>query len=115
MFERTLIPLVATLMAAALTVVVLTRTGEPPVIDVPAPPWTRATVENPTGSYRFTTNGWEETANWRINGEESRVKFIDHVHPLTWMLFVILLACGLAILVSDEEHVRRLLPNSKSQ
>jgi len=111
MFSKTFIPLIATLMAIVLVGGgLLLRYDESKNAQIASPPWTMATAENPTGSYRFTVNGWEETASWRINGEESKVKFIDQVHPLTWMLFVILAALGLAILSSDEESVKSLWP-----
>ena len=74
----------------------------------PTAPWVQATADNPTGSYRFTTNGWEDSSNWRINGEETKVKFIDNIHPLIWTLIVVLVAFGLAILVSDDKNVERL-------
>lgn len=109
MLAKTLIPLIATLMAIVLVSATMLR-NEGSTESQVTPPWTQATVDNPTGSYRFTTNGWEETALWRIGGEESKVKFIDHVHPLAWMLFVVLAALGLAILVSDEESVKSLWP-----
>jgi len=106
MLTKTLIPLVATLMAIALVGTTMLRDNG--TTESVAPPWTQATAENPTGSYRFTTNGWEDTASWRIGGEESKVQFIDHVHPFVWMLFVVFAALGLAILFSDEESVKSL-------
>ena len=72
------------------------------------PPWTGANEGNPAGSFRYTINGWEDAALWRIEGEEAKVKFIDNIHPLVWMLLVVLLACGLAVMASDEKHVQRL-------
>lgn len=108
MFERILIPLIATLMATTLVGLTLLRDNGSSNYKATQPPWTQATADNPTGSYRFTTNGWEESASWRIGGEEGKVKFIDQVHPLTWMLLVVLLALGLAILASDEETVKSL-------
>ena len=108
MFERILIPIFATMLATAIIAVDILRTGDPVEIKVPSPPWTQATADNPTGSYRFTVNGWEESALWRINGEEAKVKFIDKIHPVVWMLFVVSLATGMAVLASDEENVKRL-------
>lgn len=111
MSSKTVIPLIATLMALVLVGgAFLLRYDENTNTRIAAPPWTKATAENPTGSYRFTVNGWEESASWRINGEEAKVKFIDQVHPLAWMLFVVLSALGLAILASDEESVKSLWP-----
>ena len=72
------------------------------------PPWTQATKKNPSGSFRYTVNGWEDAALWRIDGEEAKVQFIDKIHPLVWMLIVVLSASGLAVMASDEKHVRRL-------
>lgn len=108
MFERILIPLIATLMAMTLIGVTLLRDNESSNSQAAGPPWTQATADNPAGSYRFTSNGWQETASWRISGEETKVKFVDQVHPLIWMLLVVLVALGLAILASDEESVRSL-------
>lgn len=71
-------------------------------------PWTNASSENPSGGYRYTANGWENTVHWRIGGEEAKVKFIDNIHPAVWMLVVVLAASGLAILASDEDSVQRL-------
>lgn len=106
MLTRTFIPLIAALMAIMLVSTTMLR-DEGSIATV-TPPWTQATADNPTGSYRFTTNGWEDTALWRIGGEESKVQFIDHVHPFVWMLFVVLTALGLAIMFSDEESVKSL-------
>jgi len=94
-------------IAVAFSCVAIANADENADIKV-APPWTKATSENPTGSYRYTVNGWEDTALWRIEGEESKVQFIDHIHPVVWMLVVVLSASGLAVLASDEESVRRL-------
>jgi len=91
-------------IAVAFSCVAIANAGD----NTGAPPWMKATSENPTGSYRYTVNGWEDTVNWRIEGEESKVKFIDHVHPVVWMFVVVLSASGLAVLASDEESVRRL-------
>jgi len=108
MFERILIPIFATMLAIAIITVGVLRKDDPVAVNVSSPPWTQATVDNPTGSYRFTVNGWEDTAHWRINGEESKVKFIDQIHPVVWMLFVVSLASGMAVLASNEENVKRL-------
>lgn len=108
MYERILIPIFATMMAIAMIAFGLLRADDPMHSDVPLLPWTQATADNPTGSYRFTVNGWEETTHWRINGDESKAKFIDQIHPLVWTLFVVLLAFGMAVLVSDEKNVQRL-------
>ena len=108
MLERILIPLIATLMATTLIGLMLLRDNDSSNSQVVGPPWTQATAEDPTGSYRYTANGWVDTASWRIGGEETKIKFVDQVHPLTWMLLVVLLALGLAILASDEESVKSL-------
>jgi hypothetical protein len=71
-------------------------------------PWASASAENPSGGYRFTANGWENTVHWRLKSDEAKVKFIDHVHPVIWMLVVVLAASGLAVLASDEESVKSL-------
>ncbi len=117
MFERTLIPFFATVMAIAIASSSFVLTDAPfsdgSATEVSLAPWTQATAENPTGSFRFTKNGWENTTRWRINGEEAKVKFIDNIHPLIWTLIVVLVAFGLAILASDEESVRRLWPKSE--
>lgn len=107
MLAKTLIPLIATLMAIVLVGTTMLR-NEESTTESFTPPWTQATLDNPTGSYRFTNNGWEDSAFWRIGGEESKVQFIDHIHPFVWMLFVVLAALGLAILFSDEESVKSL-------
>ncbi len=98
-------------MAIAMVSTCLFHTDAPSE-SIPTAPWTEATAENPTGSYRFTANGWEDSTNWRINGEETKVKFVDHIHPLIWSLIVILVAFGLAILVSDDKSVERLWSKS---
>lgn len=71
-------------------------------------PWANATSENPTGGYRFTSNGWENTVHWRVGREEAKVKFVDRIHPVVWMIGVVLAASGLAVLASDEESVKSL-------
>ena len=112
MFDRTLIPFLATMMAIAMVVTCLIRVESPNGDEsrfAPAP-WTQATTANPTGSYRFTTNGWEDTTHWRLQGEEAKVKFVDKIHPLVFALIVVLVAFGLAVLASDEKNVERLWP-----
>jgi hypothetical protein len=116
MFERIFIPLFATLMAIALVSTTLVDNDTPTrSAQSTTAPWTQVTATDPTGSFRFTKNGWEDTTHWRIGGEESKVEFIDNIHPLTWTLIVILAAIGLAILASDEKSVRRLWSKSNSQ
>ncbi|QEG20183.1 hypothetical protein [Mariniblastus fucicola] len=111
MIERIFIPFVATLMAIVLISMSLIRSDDPASRQpASSPPWTKATAENPTGSYRFTVNGWEDTVHWRIDGEETKVEFIDNIHPLIMMLLVVLVAFGLAILASDEESIKSLWP-----
>jgi len=109
MFDRILVPLIATLMAAGLIGGMLLN-DKSSTVQISPPPWTQATASNPTGSYRFTVNGWEDSSSWRLRGDEAKVKFIDNIHPLVWMLFVVLVALGLAILVSDEDSLKRLRP-----
>lgn len=79
----------------------------------PVAPWTMTESSNPTAAYRFTNNGWEDSTSWRINGEEAKAKFIDQIHPLVWSVLIILVVYALAILVSDEEQLRRLWPHNE--
>jgi hypothetical protein len=114
MFERILIPFIATLMAIGLMASGLLLNNDTSPGTPSTPPWMQATAENPTGSYRFTVNGWEDTARWRIKGDEAKVKFIDQIHPLVLMLMVVLVAVGLAIVASDEQSVRQLFGRNEN-
>lgn len=115
MLERILLPIIALLMAVGLINHSLIQSDAAPShAALPSAPWATATPNNPTSTYRHTNKGWEDSTRWRINGEESKVQFIDNVHPLVWSLMLVLVVYGLAILVSDEKHVRRLWSTSES-
>lgn len=74
---------------------------------VPVSPWTVTDSANPTATFRFTSQGWQDSTAWRSDGEEAKITFIDQIHPLVWSLLIILVVYGLAILTSDEKQLRR--------
>lgn len=77
-----------------------------------SPPWIQSAEAGPIATWRHTAEGWQDSAVWRADGEEVRVRFVDRIHPVTWTIGVVLLAIGAAVLVSDEWNVRRLWARS---
>lgn len=111
MFSRTFLYLSACLIAASLCVSVVC--ADDTLGNIAPPPWTTSSAENPAGSYRQTSEGWVDTSHWRIRGDEGKVRFIDHIHPVVWMLLVVALSSGLAVLASDEESVSQIWKESE--
>lgn len=111
MFSRTLFLLIPCLIAL-LQCVSDVRADDPSAASA-SMPWTSSYAENPAGSYRHTVDGWVDTSHWRIRGDEGKVRFIDHIHPVVWMLLVVFLASGLAILASDDESFSQIWKESE--
>ncbi len=106
MFRQSFIQLTVCLFA--LLISANTVYADNPSSAVVTPPWMQSIAENPAGSYRQTVNGWVDTSHWRVDRDEGKVRFIKNIHPVIWMLIVVLMASGLAVLASDEESVMEL-------
>lgn len=80
----------------------------------PVAPWTLATAENPTGSYRYTSEGWQDSTQWQIQLAKSAQtqSLAKRIHPLYVAALVLLLALGSATLVSNEKEVSRVWSRS---
>jgi hypothetical protein len=108
MFERFIIPFFGSFMAASVLCGGL-YLSSPPIVDgTPAAPWIQPADAGPEVTWRHTSDGWQNSTDWRVEKDEARVRFIDRIHPVTWTVIVLLLAIGAAVLVSDDWNVKRL-------
>lgn len=108
MFEKFIIPFCGSLLVVTAFCGGLYLSAPSPFDETPSPPWIQSADAGPVATWRHTADGWQDSAAWRADGEEVRVRFVDRIHPVTWTIVVLLLATGAAVLVSDEWNIKRL-------
>ena len=92
MFDRFIVPFLASSMGVMISLAGFCFLGDPPS----DPPWINPSGE-PTSTWRQTADGWQDTSEWRVGKEESRVKFIDEIHPTVVAGLILLLCLGVGL------------------
>lgn len=69
---------------------------------------------DPMLNFRQTSDGWQDSANWRLTREESRVRAIDSFHPLLWTVLVLIAVLIAMVLSTGEEELALMLGDSGS-
>jgi len=95
MFDRLIVPLLATSLGMLISMGGMWALGDP---GDPSPeaPWLSESGE-PTAAWRYTADGWQDSSAWRVGENESRIKFIDQIHPTVVAGLVLLLCVGVGL------------------